>query len=429
MGTRGINSAVLAAVLLVGTSLCAGAAAAVTVPLPSHGIDTQWLEEDYGNWNHSILDDGIRVTGSYEGLETMYGGWEFYSLVSDQTLHDSVAFSVKVTIDSVTGAYCSVGMGIIAGTGPVGHPDSDYIFWGSHISAGGPYNSIGFRYRCIDGVVDAASTDANHVSAGRLAEYGLIVSENMVHYYLDGQVKLSEAVPFSDFRVYVHAGTYVSGSSMNVSYEHVCVTEGLPQLAVLTPLDGDTFDTPVITVSGVTSPNSTLSVGGYVVSLGATGDFSIPYPLQVGENDIVLEVTDEFGFATSMTVAVTYEDRTAELIAELEELTARYVKLSKDLNASDAELAALQTKIDDLTGRLDSSLSQIHELNNSLETVNGDLSNARSDIQGLPSTVFVGAGLAAVVAISLLAMLALHFSLRKQMRVSEGKPPKGPDST
>jgi hypothetical protein len=82
-----------------------------------------------------------------------------------------------------------------------------------------------------------------------------------------------------------------------------------PTLSITSPAGAATVSTPSVTVSGTaadTGALASLTVGGHAVSVGADGTWSTSVALSRGVNTILAIATDQAGFATSQSIALTY---------------------------------------------------------------------------------------------------------------------------
>lgn len=84
-----------------------------------------------------------------------------------------------------------------------------------------------------------------------------------------------------------------------------------PLINVTEPLDGYKTHKDQITIMGTTEPGAVISVNGIPVT-DTDGSFSIPFTLVMGQNAIVINVTDEAGNSDQMTLTVTRERKETE---------------------------------------------------------------------------------------------------------------------
>ena len=77
-------------------------------------------------------------------------------------------------------------------------------------------------------------------------------------------------------------------------------------LMVLSPADNSVVDVPEVPVSGMTVPNSYLSVNGVSVLVGSDGSFSTTVVLEEGPNLIEVIVSDGNGDEQSAVLAIIY---------------------------------------------------------------------------------------------------------------------------
>jgi len=83
-----------------------------------------------------------------------------------------------------------------------------------------------------------------------------------------------------------------------------------PELELSSPSDGSTFKKAdkKINVSGKTDPNSAVTVNGFRAVVNSEGEFSYFLELNVGDNKIIIESTNEAGIKESKEITVKYEN-------------------------------------------------------------------------------------------------------------------------
>ena len=128
---------------------------------------------------------------------------------------------------------------------------------------------------------------------------------------------------------------------------YTTVDETPPTLSIVSPEDGESFETSVIAVSGWTEPGVSLVINGMVVAVEADGSFSCNVLLVEGNNSIVATATDPAGNWASASVTVTYEPSDDALTEDLEDAL-------NALNETEAELDETQDDLDDAVERIDS---------------------------------------------------------------------------
>ncbi len=72
------------------------------------------------------------------------------------------------------------------------------------------------------------------------------------------------------------------------------------------PADGDIVDTYMVEFVGRTDPGSTVTVNGEPVDVDAQGTFSVLLPSDLGENEVVIEATDEAGNTSTVTTGYVF---------------------------------------------------------------------------------------------------------------------------
>ncbi len=173
-----------------------------------------------------------------------------------------------------------------------------------------------------------------------------------------------------------------------------------PSLVVDEPVSGTETQLPVVTVSGVTEPGATLSIGGALAVVDdMTGAFSMSITLAEGTNTIAVVSSDASGNSAIVTIDVTYIDPVAALEEEL-------AATSDDLLDALEELEAVNEELD---------LTRDELAENSDE-----LSAIRSQTLGLTAVVVA-------LAILAVAFLAMYLSLRKGMSRLSEKPVEDTD--
>lgn len=79
-----------------------------------------------------------------------------------------------------------------------------------------------------------------------------------------------------------------------------------PSLTIDQPTDGQTVTTQLLTVSGSTDPNGTITINGQQAIVGTDGKFSGTVSLQSGSNTVTVVATDQADNTTTVTRTVTY---------------------------------------------------------------------------------------------------------------------------
>jgi hypothetical protein len=322
-------------------------------PIPSSGMNVTWQVQEYGNLSSAILPDGVQISGSYDGSETIPGseGFNGYTLISDLDFSTNLVFSVNMTIDSVVGTEFSSLIGIQNGSDPIDDPDLDYIAWGSYFYSGSGENSVGFYDKTVGGVHSRFAVDPTDITTGRTIEYKIVVSGGTYSYYIDGELKYSESAAMDIVRPYMHTGIKYSGTSISVRFEGVFIYgDAYPRVNLTTPLDGEVTNVPVVTVSGTSARAVQLSVNGFLVNVGLDGNFSIPLPLVNGVNLIVANAVDSFGNSATDCVNVTFVDPAPALAQQLAALEDELNQTNLRLNLTSGTMLSVW---DILNGTID----------------------------------------------------------------------------
>lgn len=111
-----------------------------------------------------------------------------------------------------------------------------------------------------------------------------------------------------------------------------------PALTVTAPAEGASTGESTVVVSGTTEVGATVVVGGAVAHVAASGDFSVRVALEPGANTIHISATDAAGNSAGTTRTVTYNDPTAALEEELEQVHGQVDAVAGDLVTARAEL-------------------------------------------------------------------------------------------
>lgn len=143
-----------------------------------------------------------------------------------------------------------------------------------------------------------------------------------------------------------------------------------PALLVDEPISGATVQVPVVTVSGVTEPGATLSIGGlWAVVDSSTGAFSMNIALLEGTNTIEVVATDPSGNSESVSIAVTFDDPVpglwedlAVIGADLGDVVADLADVWSSVNATADDVEGLQSSLDDVSAELSSIEEQIQSI-------------------------------------------------------------------
>ncbi|HIH00700.1 TPA: hypothetical protein HA259_01210, partial [Thermoplasmata archaeon] len=164
-----------------------------------------------------------------------------------------------------------------------------------------------------------------------------------------------------------------------------------PVLLVDEPVSGTTTQVPVVTVSGVTEPGATLSIGGTLAVVGdSPGAFSMNVALLEGTNLIKVVATDSSGNSESVSVTVTFEDPVPALWAELAavgdglvDVVAALSDVWSDLNAAVEDLESLQSSLDALSSDLVSLEEEVQGLLAEVDQLGDDQSTLGAELDEL----------------------------------------------
>ena len=117
-----------------------------------------------------------------------------------------------------------------------------------------------------------------------------------------------------------------------------------PILSLTNPKEGLSVNEPTVTVAGVTEPNATLVINGFVVSVSPDGSFSFPLGLSEGMNEIRATARDEAGNVATASVRVTYQSPIPGLERDLGDLEQDLGDATEALQAADAALASANAR-------------------------------------------------------------------------------------
>lgn len=89
----------------------------------------------------------------------------------------------------------------------------------------------------------------------------------------------------------------------------VDIKQKQPTLTVSFPADGTTIlgDNNMVTVSGITDDNTTVTINGRFVVVRSDNSFSYQYPLNTGQNKLTIVAADEAGNTTTVERTITYQ--------------------------------------------------------------------------------------------------------------------------
>ena len=168
-----------------------------------------------------------------------------------------------------------------------------------------------------------------------------------------------------------------------------------PVLVVDEPISGTTVQVPVVTVTGVTEPGATLSVGGVLAVVdGSTGAYSVNVALSVGTNTIEVVATDSSGNPESVSIAVTFDDPVPGLWEELAvigddlgDVVADLVDVWSSVNATAGDVDELQSSLDDVFAELSSLEEQIQSILSDIDDMDDAQTSFGAELEVLLSYV------------------------------------------
>lgn len=188
------------------------------------------------------------------------------------------------------------------------------------------------------------------------------------------------------------------------------MAESPPPLQLVSPAHGSTTNQPTILVAGTTSPGTSVVVNGYVVAVGADGNFSVQIALRPGANTINATASLGSGVSTSVVVETTFIDPSLVLGEELSAAQANVTSLQMQLHSAESNATVLEAQVE----ALDEELT-VKSLE--LTKTKGDLASANNNIVSITGQL---AGVSMLAGLALLAALAAIGLVLVQARRGRG---------
>jgi len=157
----------------------------------------------------------------------------------------------------------------------------------------------------------------------------------------------------------------------------------LPPLSLVTPANGLTTETPVITTSGTTEPGVSLVVNGISVAVESDGSFSCEIALIEGENTITATATDASDNSATVSVSVIYVNPVHELEEELEETRDELVDVREELNNTQDELGSLEDDLEAALEELSTTQDELDAAEEELAVVQNELDGTQDELDSL----------------------------------------------
>jgi hypothetical protein len=88
-----------------------------------------------------------------------------------------------------------------------------------------------------------------------------------------------------------------------------------PRLVVTSPVDGEIFDTPSVTVRGTTDASAFVTVNGRPAVVDQGGQFSLQFDIPRGSTTLTIEARRRFGSSVTELRRITYERATIPILA------------------------------------------------------------------------------------------------------------------
>ncbi|MCU0799876.1 MAG: hypothetical protein MUC62_09445 [Candidatus Thermoplasmatota archaeon] len=121
-----------------------------------------------------------------------------------------------------------------------------------------------------------------------------------------------------------------------------------PLLSLLTPNDGLTSETAILTVSGTTEPGVSLEINGLSATVAPDGSFSCGVPLGNGSNRIIVTATDRSGNTVSVVRNVTYDDGMMTINSKIDLLEVEVEEVAGSINRIRADILHLEEQVNAL---------------------------------------------------------------------------------
>jgi parallel beta-helix repeat protein len=160
-----------------------------------------------------------------------------------------------------------------------------------------------------------------------------------------------------------------------------------PTLIVSEPIDGSVVNECVVTVSGSTDSNATLSVNGILAAVDPLGDFSLQVALFDGPNTITVNATSPSGNWTTVILRVTYSNPIYELRDLLDQATAELNATQSRLDDLSALLAVIWALLNTTQDQQDLLKAQILLLEGQLNATLDDLNAAEGNVTSLQTLI------------------------------------------
>jgi len=153
-----------------------------------------------------------------------------------------------------------------------------------------------------------------------------------------------------------------------------------PSLSLVTPADGLTTETPVVTASGTTESGVSLVVNGISVAVESDGSFSCEIALLEGENTITTTATDASDNSATVSVSVTYVNPVRELEEELSDALEELIIVQDELSNALDELAVLLDELDGTQDELDSLEDDLETTKDDLDAIEEELDATKDEL-------------------------------------------------
>ena len=141
---------------------------------------------------------------------------------------------------------------------------------------------------CKWGVDEINEVAAEHPEEQPAADSAIAYLEDYTHY--------AEDVVIDKHAAYSDGGSTTTSTTSTTS---TTVVGEPPDIAITFPSDGDVFDEPTLTFTGVATPGSQVTVGPYNASMSPNGEWSITLVLTEGRNVARVFATNDFGQSTA----------------------------------------------------------------------------------------------------------------------------------